>query len=346
MALRATTFVLLGLMLGGCMQATLEPASEASFTPRDKQLLANAPYAQATIPEPYRRHIVDYHRQEAPGSIVVDTDARYLYYVLPQGKAIRYGVTVGEDAQVWSGIAKVGNMQEWPQWIPTAGEKQRLGPLPDRVEGGPHNPMGARGIYLYVNGKDTLFRIHGTNQPEYIGQAISSGLHPHDQRGHHRSLQAGQDGHGRGCAGAAQWRFTVQSAGRRWPRRPTLGLTGEVGLGECGVELGGSAPLPFWGSSFRRRAAARAWPNRASCRARGRSRSNSSSISASVMMSGGQSETTSPNRNRTISPSSSANRTARGATPDFGSKARLLALSATSSSPPTSPIPRASPTSG
>jgi lipoprotein-anchoring transpeptidase ErfK/SrfK len=175
MALRATTFALLGVMLGGCMQATLEPASDASFTQRDKQLLAHAPYAQATIPEPFRRHIVDYHRQEAPGSIVVDTDARYLYYVLPQGKAIRYGVTVGEDAQVWSGIAKVGNMQEWPQWIPTPGEKQRLGPLPDRVEGGPHNPMGARGIYLYVNGKDTLFRVHGTNQPEYIGQAISSG---------------------------------------------------------------------------------------------------------------------------------------------------------------------------
>jgi len=175
MALRATIFVLLGVMLGGCMQATLEPTSEANFTPRDKKLLAEAPYAQASIPEPYRRHIVDYHRKEAPGTIVVDTDARYLYYVQPEGKAIRYGVTVGEDAQVWSGIAKVGNMQEWPAWIPTVGEKQRLGPLPDRVEGGPHNPMGARGIYLYANGRDTLFRIHGTNQPEYIGQAISSG---------------------------------------------------------------------------------------------------------------------------------------------------------------------------
>jgi lipoprotein-anchoring transpeptidase ErfK/SrfK len=169
------SFVLLGLMLGGCMQATLEPASEASFSPRDRKLLANAPYAQASIPEPYQRHIVEYHRKEAPGTILVDSDARYLYYVLPEGKAIRYGVTVGEEAQAWSGVAKVGNMQEWPPWIPTAGEHQRLGPLPDKVEGGPQNPMGARGIYLYANGKDTLFRIHGTNQPEYIGQAISSG---------------------------------------------------------------------------------------------------------------------------------------------------------------------------
>jgi lipoprotein-anchoring transpeptidase ErfK/SrfK len=175
MAVRGLAFLLTGLLLGGCMQATLEPASDVSLTPRDKKLLANAPYAQASIPEAYRRHIVDYHRKEAPGSIVVDTDARYLYYVLPDNKAIRYGVTVGEEAQAWSGVARVGNKQEWPPWIPTPGEHERLGPLPAHVEGGPHNPMGARGIYLYQGNKDTLFRIHGTNQPEYIGQAISSG---------------------------------------------------------------------------------------------------------------------------------------------------------------------------
>jgi lipoprotein-anchoring transpeptidase ErfK/SrfK len=157
------------------MQQTLEPATDANWKPRDKQLLANVPYAQASIPEPYRRHIVDYHRKEAPGTIVIDSDARYLYYVLPDGKAIRYGVTVGEEAQAWSGIAKVGRMEEWPPWIPTAGEHQRLGPLPSYVTGGPHNPMGARGIYLFSNNKDTLYRIHGTNQPEYIGSAISSG---------------------------------------------------------------------------------------------------------------------------------------------------------------------------
>src|ERR1700760_4669763 len=105
MAVRGFAFLLTGLLLGGCMQATLEPTNEASFSARDKKLLADAPYAQATIPTAYRRAIVDYHRKEAPGSIVVDTDARYLYYVLPEGKAIRYGVTVGEDAQSWSGVA-------------------------------------------------------------------------------------------------------------------------------------------------------------------------------------------------------------------------------------------------
>ena len=98
-----------------------------------------------------------------------------LYYVQDGGKAIRYGVTVGEEAQGWSGVAKIGSMSEWPSWTPTAGEHQRLGPLPAQVAGGPANPMGARALYLYANGKDTLYRIHGTNQPEYIGQAISSG---------------------------------------------------------------------------------------------------------------------------------------------------------------------------
>src|ERR1700731_148086 len=175
MAVRGIAFLLVGLALGGCMQATLEPASEASFTARDKKLLANVPYEKAAIPIAYQRSIIDYQRKEQPGTIVVDTDSRHLYYVLPEGKAIRYGVTVGEDAQSWAGVAKVGNMQEWPPWVPTEGEKQRLGPLPSYVEGGPANPMGARGIYLFQGSKDTLFRIHGTNQPEYIGEAISSG---------------------------------------------------------------------------------------------------------------------------------------------------------------------------
>ncbi len=166
-----------GLALAGCAggSQTIEPASDANLTPRDKKLLANAPYAQATIPEPYLRHIVDFHRREAPGTIVVDPDARYLYYVLPKGKAIRYGVTVGEEALVFSGIARVGRLAEWPAWVPTEAIKKRLGNIPDRVEPGPHNPMGARGIYLYSGNRDTLYRIHGTNQPELIGSAISSG---------------------------------------------------------------------------------------------------------------------------------------------------------------------------
>jgi lipoprotein-anchoring transpeptidase ErfK/SrfK len=178
MPIRKSVLVVAGLVvlfLGGCNQSTLELASGANLTPRDRQLLAHAPYAAATIPDAYRRHIVDYQRAEPPGTIVVDTDARYLYFVMPGGKAIRYGVAVGEEALAWSGVARVGRKSEWPDWIPTADIQARLGPYPARVAGGPANPLGSRGIYLYQGNKDTLYRIHGTNQPEYIGHAISSG---------------------------------------------------------------------------------------------------------------------------------------------------------------------------
>ena len=151
------------------------PVPDANFTARDRQQLASPPYRQAWIPPAYRRQVVRYHRKEATGTILVDTDARYLYYVLPEGKAIRYGAIVGEDAQAWSGVATVGRKEEWPGWTPTEGEKRRLGPLPNYVEGGASNPMGARALYLYASGQDTLYRIHGTNQPGWIGHAISSG---------------------------------------------------------------------------------------------------------------------------------------------------------------------------
>ena len=176
--MRSIAFVIIGLAalsLGGCMQDTIEASSQVGWNARDKQFMSNLPYQQAAIPEEYKRHIVEYSRKEAPGTVVVDSDNKFLYYVLPGGKAIRYGIAVGEEAQAWNGIAKVGRMTEWPAWVPTPGEQERLGPLPAYVTGGPHNPMGARAMYLYSGNKDTLYRIHGTNQPEYIGQAISSG---------------------------------------------------------------------------------------------------------------------------------------------------------------------------
>jgi lipoprotein-anchoring transpeptidase ErfK/SrfK len=179
MAMRALAFVIVAVALGGCVQdmagGTLDPAGDASWKQRDKDLMSNLPYNQAAVSETYRRHIVEYHRKEAPGTVVIDTDNKFLYYVMPQGKAIRYGIAVGEEAQVWSGIAKIGRMEEWPAWHPTPSEQTRLGPLPEYVTGGPHNPMGARGMYLFSGNKDTLYRIHGTNQPEYIGSAVSSG---------------------------------------------------------------------------------------------------------------------------------------------------------------------------
>jgi lipoprotein-anchoring transpeptidase ErfK/SrfK len=163
------------LLMAGCMQTTLSPSTDASMTPRDRQLLANPPYAEIQVPEQYRRHVVDYDRPEQPGTILVDSDAHYLYYVLPDHKALRYGVAVGEEAMAFSGTATVGRKAEWPDWVPTEGEQQRLGPFPKRVAGGAANPLGARALYLYQGNTDTLYRIHGTNQPEYIGQSVSSG---------------------------------------------------------------------------------------------------------------------------------------------------------------------------
>ncbi len=215
----------LGLALSGCMTATVyEAAPEANLKPRDKEQFAKARFAKPVIPEPFRRAIVDYHRKEAPGTIVVDSDNHYLYYVMENGKAIRYGVTVGEEALAFSGVAKVGNMQEWPRWTPTADIHKRLAGLPAQVPGGIDNPLGARALYLFQGSKDTLFRIHGTNQPEYIGEFDLVGLHPHDQRRRHRPFQPRQDRRRCGRAGAQAGRLADQSeacdAGRLRRSRP------------------------------------------------------------------------------------------------------------------------------
>ena len=123
--MRAIGPAIIALMLGDCMQETLAPTTQVGWTGRDRQLMSNLPYAQATIE--FRRHLVSYTRKEIPGSIVIDSGNKFLYYVLPKGQAIRYGITVGEDGQAWSGIATVGRKEEWPSWTPTAGE-----PVPSR----------------------------------------------------------------------------------------------------------------------------------------------------------------------------------------------------------------------
>ena len=183
MMMRALAFVIAAVALGGCIPdtGTLEPSSQAGWKQKDKDLMSNLPYNQAAIPEGYRRHIVEYHRKEAPGTILVDSDNKFLYYVLPQGKAIRYGIAVGEEAQAWNGIAKVGRMEEWPPWIPTSGEQPRLGPLPAFVTGGPHNPDGlARHVSVFRRQGHAL--PHPRHQPAGIyRQRGFVGLHPHDQ---------------------------------------------------------------------------------------------------------------------------------------------------------------------
>jgi lipoprotein-anchoring transpeptidase ErfK/SrfK len=132
----------------------------------------------------YLRKDVDYETREPPGTIVVDPSARYLYFVQKGGRALRYGVGVGGEGFGWSGTATVRSKQEWPDWYPPAEMLERKPELiKEMVElrsgvgmpGGPRNPIGARALYLWQGNKDTLYRIHGTNEPWTIGTSVSSG---------------------------------------------------------------------------------------------------------------------------------------------------------------------------
>jgi lipoprotein-anchoring transpeptidase ErfK/SrfK len=121
------------------------------------------------------RQTVPYTVGEKPGTIVVDIDQRFLFLVQPGDTAIRYGIGVGRQGFSWRGMAYVGRKAVWPDWRPTATMKRLLKNLPDHMEGGLNSPLGARALYLYQNGHDILFRIHGTNEPWSIGEQVSSG---------------------------------------------------------------------------------------------------------------------------------------------------------------------------
>ncbi|MGH6851621.1 MAG: L,D-transpeptidase [Methylocella sp.] len=113
--------------------------------------------------------------KEPAGTIVIDTGSRHLYLVQPGGRAIQYGIGVGRQGFAWKGIAHVGRKSEWPRWIPPKEMLERRPDLPEEMDGGIDNPLGARALYLFQGHKDTLFRIHGTNEPDTIGKAVSSG---------------------------------------------------------------------------------------------------------------------------------------------------------------------------
>ena len=123
------------------------------------------------LPFEYRRQPVYYRSLEAPGTIVVDTSERFLYLIQSPTGAIRYGIGVGRDGFTWTGILRVSRKAEWPDWTPPAEMIARQPYLPRWMAGGPGNPLGARAMYL----GNTVYRIHGTNAPETIGHAVSSG---------------------------------------------------------------------------------------------------------------------------------------------------------------------------
>jgi lipoprotein-anchoring transpeptidase ErfK/SrfK len=117
------------------------------------------------------REIVDYSTTQAAGTIVISSGQRRLYYVLGGGKAIRYAIAVGMEGYGWSGVNTITAKREWPDWTPTPDERKRFPDLPAHMAGGPDNPLGARALYL----GDTLYRIHGTNEPWKLGGGVSSG---------------------------------------------------------------------------------------------------------------------------------------------------------------------------
>ena len=160
--------VLAAVPLAGCYQGVPDPV----LSSRDTEWLKASPEGEVHPMD--RRYLVDDRTGEQPGTIVVETKQRALYLVLPNRKAVRYPVAVGEEAFGWTGTARVARKAEWPDWNPPAEMKKRW-PHVQYVSGGPRNPMGARALYLYEGDRDTLYRIHGTNEPETIGRAVSSG---------------------------------------------------------------------------------------------------------------------------------------------------------------------------
>lgn len=168
----------LGLSACSPVEQAQTMAPDTKLSDRDKKMLALAPAEEWSIP--LTRTRVANTTGEKPGTIVVDTTSKKLYYTLPNGQAIQYPVATGAEAYGWTGRAYVGAMAEWPQWMPTYSIMSRWPEFKVYMRHGPlagayDNPLGARALYLYQGGRDTLFRIHGTNEPSEIGQAVSSG---------------------------------------------------------------------------------------------------------------------------------------------------------------------------
>lgn len=174
-AMKKTVFVALALsaLLGACQYKSV---SAPELSARDAEYIALVPKFDVHLP--YLPYEINDPTGQPPGTVYVDTKEKFLYLVLPNKRAIRYGVATGDEAFGWTGEATVQRKAEWPRWTPPAEMIKRwphLKPVAGGLTGGPDNPLGARALYLYQNGHDTLYRIHGTNEPETIGRSASSG---------------------------------------------------------------------------------------------------------------------------------------------------------------------------
>src|SRR5215212_10670088 len=155
-----------------------QPAERSAPVAPERALAYQSPSNQTPgvedsidLPARFKRQLVEYRTNEAPGTIVIDTPNTYLYLVLGNGRAIRYGIGVGREGFTWAGTQSIARKQEWPDWHPPAEMIERQPYLPRFMAGGPGNPLGARAMYL----GNTVYRIHGTNAPDTIGGHVSSG---------------------------------------------------------------------------------------------------------------------------------------------------------------------------
>jgi lipoprotein-anchoring transpeptidase ErfK/SrfK len=184
---------LLPLALTNCVGAPQQiPFQQTSYagaliSPGIAALYAAVPDEQFPIPAvdfndvntDFLRSVVRFATPELPGTIIISTTQHTLHLVLPDGMAVRYGVGVGKEGLEWSGRAEVGRKADWPRWTPTADmikrDPARNAKWAGGMEPGLENPLGARALYLHRDGRDTLYRIHGTNDPSSIGLSVSSG---------------------------------------------------------------------------------------------------------------------------------------------------------------------------
>ncbi|AWI83612.1 L,D-transpeptidase [Alloyangia pacifica] len=185
--LAALSLSLFGLLSACATTSALPPNTPGAITDETRMMYAEVQDGDITIPaiedkyltEEKKRQVVDYWSDEKPGTIIVDPGARWLYQVQEGNTAMRYSVAVGAEGLAFSGNANVALKRHWPNWTPTANmirrEPETYKPLANGLPGGLENPLGARALYLYKGGRDTLYRIHGTPSPWTVGHATSSG---------------------------------------------------------------------------------------------------------------------------------------------------------------------------
>jgi lipoprotein-anchoring transpeptidase ErfK/SrfK len=165
-----------GVAPNGALQPT-RPSNNANNSGNNNSVMSLPPEDQPETGQPkelpanLKKQLVDFTTKEPAGTIIIDTANTYLYLVLGSGKAMRYGIGVGREGFTWTGTERVSRMKEWPDWFPPSEMIERQPYLPRMMAGGPGNPLGARALYL----GNTLYRIHGTNQPSTIGSFVSSG---------------------------------------------------------------------------------------------------------------------------------------------------------------------------